>query len=224
MTAKKLAAGVASKSCNDGLAPDDVMVRVGSVCIDRYEASIWDKRVGGKQITDAIPCSPNGQDCRGRSSPAPCAVSCRGRRSPGFNPRWRSPTRASACRRTPSGRWRPPVPPTGHPATCSPPWRSRPARAPAASPAMASTTWSETIGSGSPSGCRARPPAEAGPTAMAATTNAWVGRRPRVLRRAYPWWQLRHRRRPSTSEVRGRSRPGVSEPSFVDGVGFRGAR
>ena len=63
VTAKKLAAGVASKSCNDGLAPDDVMVRVGSVCIDRYEASIWDKRVGGKQITDAIPCGPNGQDC-----------------------------------------------------------------------------------------------------------------------------------------------------------------
>ena len=63
VTAKKLAAGVASKSCNDGLAPDDVMVRVGSVCIDRYEASLWDKRVGGNQITHGVPCSPNGQTC-----------------------------------------------------------------------------------------------------------------------------------------------------------------
>jgi formylglycine-generating enzyme required for sulfatase activity len=68
VTARKLAAGAARTRCNDGLAPDDVMVRVGSVCIDRYEASIWDARVGGKQITVdvPIPCSPNGQDCEGK--------------------------------------------------------------------------------------------------------------------------------------------------------------
>lgn len=49
--------------CNTGLAPGDEMVRVGSVCIDKYEASIWDAPVGGNQITGAIPCNPNGQDC-----------------------------------------------------------------------------------------------------------------------------------------------------------------
>ena len=50
-------------NCNEGLAGNDVMVRVGSVCIDRYEASIWTARTGGSQITGAIPCTPNGQDC-----------------------------------------------------------------------------------------------------------------------------------------------------------------
>jgi hypothetical protein len=52
--------------CNDGLAADDVMVRVGSVCIDRYEASIWTARTGGTQITGAIPCDADGQNCNGR--------------------------------------------------------------------------------------------------------------------------------------------------------------
>ena len=42
---------------------DDVMVRAGPLCIDRYEASIWDAPTGGNQITGEIPCSPNGQDC-----------------------------------------------------------------------------------------------------------------------------------------------------------------
>lgn len=44
-------------------APDDEMVRVGGVCIDVYEASLWDAPVGGNQITGAIPCSADGQDC-----------------------------------------------------------------------------------------------------------------------------------------------------------------
>ena len=52
-----------SADCNEGLAPGDVMVRVGSVCIDRYEASLWDARTGGSQITGAIPCLENGQNC-----------------------------------------------------------------------------------------------------------------------------------------------------------------
>jgi formylglycine-generating enzyme required for sulfatase activity len=43
--------------------PTDEMVRVGSVCVDKYESSIWDAPVGGNQITGTIPCSPNGQDC-----------------------------------------------------------------------------------------------------------------------------------------------------------------
>jgi formylglycine-generating enzyme required for sulfatase activity len=50
-------------NCNEGLASGDVMVRVGSVCIDRYEASIWTARTGGTQITGEIPCNANGQNC-----------------------------------------------------------------------------------------------------------------------------------------------------------------
>jgi hypothetical protein len=44
----------------------DKMVRVGSVCIDKYENSIWTKKTGGQPITGAIPCGPNGQDCKGK--------------------------------------------------------------------------------------------------------------------------------------------------------------
>lgn len=48
-------------------APDDEMIRVGGVCIDIYEASIWDAPVGGNQIiassADDYGCNENGQDC-----------------------------------------------------------------------------------------------------------------------------------------------------------------
>ena len=47
----------------EGSGPNDVMVKVGSVCIDRYENSIWDAPTGGNQITGEIPCNANGQDC-----------------------------------------------------------------------------------------------------------------------------------------------------------------
>jgi hypothetical protein len=58
-----LEAAAVNTDCKAGLAPDDEMVRVGSVCIDKYEASLWDAPVGGNQITGAIPCNANGQDC-----------------------------------------------------------------------------------------------------------------------------------------------------------------
>lgn len=45
------------------LDPSDEMIWVGGVCIDKYEASIWDAPTGGNQITGPIPCSRNGQDC-----------------------------------------------------------------------------------------------------------------------------------------------------------------
>jgi hypothetical protein len=64
--AKKLAPGATRLRCNEGLAPDDVMVRVGPICVDRYEASIWDARVGGNQISGPIPCSPTGLGCAGK--------------------------------------------------------------------------------------------------------------------------------------------------------------
>jgi formylglycine-generating enzyme required for sulfatase activity len=65
VTGGKLADGAVTEpklGC-EGNSPDDVMVKVGPVCMDRYEASIWDAPTGGNQITGPIPCSPNGQDC-----------------------------------------------------------------------------------------------------------------------------------------------------------------
>jgi Sulfatase-modifying factor enzyme 1 len=46
-----------------GNGSGDEMVKAGAVCIDRYEASIWDAPEGGTQITGAVPCNANGQDC-----------------------------------------------------------------------------------------------------------------------------------------------------------------
>jgi formylglycine-generating enzyme required for sulfatase activity len=61
----KLANGAvtAPKLGCEGNSQDDVMVKVGPVCVDRYEASIWDAPTGGNQITGEIPCNANGQDC-----------------------------------------------------------------------------------------------------------------------------------------------------------------
>ena len=56
----------AGKLACKGNSAQDVMVRSGAVCIDRYESSIWTKRTGGTRITGAIPCNENGQDCKGK--------------------------------------------------------------------------------------------------------------------------------------------------------------
>jgi len=45
-----------------GVSPGDVMVKVGPICIDVYEASIWDSLTDGTQI-NASACTPNGNDC-----------------------------------------------------------------------------------------------------------------------------------------------------------------
>jgi formylglycine-generating enzyme required for sulfatase activity len=45
---------------------NDVMVSAGSVCIDRYEASVWSSPTGGTQYgvsSDDYPCNDNGQNC-----------------------------------------------------------------------------------------------------------------------------------------------------------------
>ena len=54
----------AAPACQ-GNDASDKMVQAGSVCIDRYEASIWTAPTGGTQITGAIPapCTANGQNC-----------------------------------------------------------------------------------------------------------------------------------------------------------------
>lgn len=56
------AAGAPPPPCQ-GNDPSDVMVLAGSLCVDKYEASIWDAPTGGNQITGAIPCNANGQNC-----------------------------------------------------------------------------------------------------------------------------------------------------------------
>ena len=51
-----------------GNSTDDKMVKVGSVCIDKFEASVWSKPNGGTQYgisLDNYPCSDTGEDCKG---------------------------------------------------------------------------------------------------------------------------------------------------------------
>lgn len=64
-------------SCEDPADPVSVMVRVGPVCVDKYEASVWSEPTGGTQYTDVAgsePCNENGNDCskndtQGKSNP-----------------------------------------------------------------------------------------------------------------------------------------------------------
>jgi formylglycine-generating enzyme required for sulfatase activity len=54
---------VARSTCPSGMG------RVGKLCVDRYEASVWSKPTGGHQygVTSAdYPCNVNGQDCKGK--------------------------------------------------------------------------------------------------------------------------------------------------------------
>jgi formylglycine-generating enzyme required for sulfatase activity len=49
-----------------GNDPGDVMVRVGNVCVDVYEASVWSTPTGGTQYgvgAPDYPCDRNGNDC-----------------------------------------------------------------------------------------------------------------------------------------------------------------
>jgi hypothetical protein len=45
-----------------GTCPDD-MVASGSICIDEYEASVWDAATGGTQISPFTSCLADGSDC-----------------------------------------------------------------------------------------------------------------------------------------------------------------
>jgi len=45
-----------AKAACVGSGPDDEMVRVGSICVDKYEASVWDARQNGTQITQNASC------------------------------------------------------------------------------------------------------------------------------------------------------------------------
>jgi len=49
-----------------GSDPQDLMVRVGPICVDVHEASVWSTPTGGTQfgVTDPdYPCLPTGDDC-----------------------------------------------------------------------------------------------------------------------------------------------------------------
>lgn len=55
-----------SNSCQKPGDSGDVMVAVGSWCVDKYEASAWSTQTGGTQYggaSDTYPCNDNGQDC-----------------------------------------------------------------------------------------------------------------------------------------------------------------
>ncbi len=54
-------AGVKPNPC-PGNGTTDVMVQVGPLCVDVYEASLWNSRTGGIQ-TGGPTCNPNGNDC-----------------------------------------------------------------------------------------------------------------------------------------------------------------
>jgi formylglycine-generating enzyme required for sulfatase activity len=55
------------EACDDGTSGDE-MVRVGGICVDKYEASVWNAREGGEPLGSdkPIPCSPNGAECRNK--------------------------------------------------------------------------------------------------------------------------------------------------------------
>lgn len=59
-------AGSWTRPCVNPIDPNDAMVPVGDLCVDKYEASVWSSRTGGTQygIVDGdYPCAEAGQDC-----------------------------------------------------------------------------------------------------------------------------------------------------------------
>jgi formylglycine-generating enzyme required for sulfatase activity len=58
----------AGDSCGGSADSGDQMVKVGNVCVDRYESSVWSSLAGGEQLglDGTYPCAPNGGDCRDR--------------------------------------------------------------------------------------------------------------------------------------------------------------
>lgn len=66
LDATLLATRVAQGGCQAAVAGTGVMVKVGSVCIDKYEASVWSSPTGGTRYganSDDYPCDDNGQNC-----------------------------------------------------------------------------------------------------------------------------------------------------------------
>lgn len=69
-----LLGGITGQTCL-GNDPNDEMVRVGPLCVDKYEASVWDTASGGGTQygagSDDYPCDDNGSDCAGPNNATP---------------------------------------------------------------------------------------------------------------------------------------------------------
>ena len=66
LDATPLRTRAAQGGCAASVAGTGVMVKVGPVCIDRYEVSVWSFPTGGTQYgasSDNYPCNDNGQNC-----------------------------------------------------------------------------------------------------------------------------------------------------------------
>jgi formylglycine-generating enzyme required for sulfatase activity len=66
LDATPLRTRVAQGGCSPSVAGTGVMVKVGPVCIDRYEVSVWSSPTGGTRYgasSDNYPCNDNGQNC-----------------------------------------------------------------------------------------------------------------------------------------------------------------
>jgi hypothetical protein len=66
LDATPLRTRVAQGDCQPTIAGTGAMVKVGPVCLDKYEASVWSSPTGGTQYgttSDDYPCNGNGQDC-----------------------------------------------------------------------------------------------------------------------------------------------------------------
>ena len=62
----------AQSSGRGTLCSDPSMVKVGPICVDIYEASVWSSPAGGKQYgvgARNYPCNDNGNDCSDPSQP-----------------------------------------------------------------------------------------------------------------------------------------------------------
>ena len=60
--------GTGTPACK-GNDANDIMMKVGPFCMDRYEDSVWSKPHGGTQygLTPGdYPCNPNGNNCKGK--------------------------------------------------------------------------------------------------------------------------------------------------------------
>ena len=211
-----------------GQDPNQQMVKVGSFCIDKYEASVWDSPSGGTQLDNRGPDRRRLSEQRPAGGAATNCANFYARSVPGVEPArgitWFQAQQALANSakqpaeqrrvaagglRDPRHRRRRPGTPTATPAR---PSRRQHRRAtPAASRASAPSTWSGTSRSGSASGCRAR--RASGSWSFSATTTRCIGGGGHGGRARCPDSWRRLQRRPSSRRGRSRSPPSTSRRS-----------
>ncbi len=70
---------------------NDIMVRVGPLCVDAYEASVWNSPQGGGTqygTSDNYPCLKNGNDCSGPNTVTPIYARSEAGRTPSAYITW----------------------------------------------------------------------------------------------------------------------------------------